>query len=60
LAEIRKLFLHSHKVIVSLNSRTSVEIASLTKIMTCIIVLDLANKHSLRLEEEEVTIGSFE
>ena len=39
IAEIRKLFMHSHKVIVSSNSRTAVEMASLTKIMTCIVAI---------------------
>ena len=35
----RKMLLNSHKVVVSLNPRVAVEMASLTKIMTCIITL---------------------
>lgn len=57
---MRKIFLHSHQVIVSLNSRTAVEIASLTKIMTCVIALDLSKRFSLDLKEEIVKIGLFE
>jgi hypothetical protein len=60
LNEIRKIFLHSHQVVVSLNSRTAVEIASLTKIMTCIVALDLSRKYDLLLAQEMVTIGLFE
>ena len=52
--------MHSHQVIVSLNSRTAVEMASLTKIMTCIVALDIAKKYNLNLNEEIVTIGLFE
>lgn len=43
------MFLHSHQVIVSLNSRTAVEMASLTKIMTCMIALDLSKKYCIDL-----------
>lgn len=34
--------------------------ASLTKIMTCIVALDLSKKYNLKLSEEFVTIGLFE
>jgi D-alanyl-D-alanine carboxypeptidase len=34
--------------------------ASLTKIMTCIVALDIAKKYNLNLNEEIVTIGLFE
>ena len=38
---------HSHKVLASLNSRTVVEIASLTKIMTCILAINICEKYKL-------------
>lgn len=60
LIEIRKLFLHSHKVVASLNSRTAVEIASLTKIMTCIVTITIGKRFDLNLEEQFATIGLFE
>lgn len=60
MAEIRKLFLNSHKVVVSLNSRTAIEIASLTKIMTCITAIDIAKSCCIKVEEEFVVVGAFE
>jgi len=60
IVEIRKLFMHSHKVIVSSNSRTSVEMASLTKIMTCVIAIEIAQKGGINIAREEVAIGGFE
>lgn len=41
------------------NSKNSQEVASLTKIMTCIVVLETSDRLKLVLEEEEVTIGKF-
>lgn len=35
----KKKYPHSHKILASFNSRNSVEIASLTKIMTCVVAL---------------------
>lgn len=58
-AEICKIYLHSHQVLVSLNSRTTLEIASLTKIMTCIVAICLAKKFRLCLNSEFITIGLF-
>lgn len=43
------MLINSHKVLVSLNSRSCVEIASLTKIMTCILIIDLAKKFNVKL-----------
>jgi hypothetical protein len=37
--EQKKMLLHSHKVLASFNPRAVSEIASLTKIMTCIVTL---------------------
>jgi D-alanyl-D-alanine carboxypeptidase len=42
--------MNSYKIIVSNNPRTAVEIASLTKIMTCILALDIAKKYELKLK----------
>ena len=41
------------------NSKSSQEVASLTKIMTCIVVLETSQKLKIALEEEEVTVGKF-
>ena len=57
---MRKVFQHSYKVVVSLNSRTALEMASLTKIMTCIVAIEIAKKYRVNLNSEEVKIGSFE
>lgn len=35
----KRKYPHSHKVIASFNSRNAVEVASLTKIMTCILAI---------------------
>lgn len=43
---------------VSLNSRTAVEVASLTKIMTCLVILDLVKEKPLLLEDT-LKIGLF-
>ena len=58
--EERKLFQHSHQVVVSLNSRTAVEMASLTKIMTCLVTLNLSQQYQVDLTTEMVNIGLFE
>ena len=34
--------------------------ASLTKIMTCIVTLEIAKKFCVNVKQEEVTIGLFE
>ena len=44
---LQKKYPHSHKVLVSMNSRNAVEIASLTKIMTCILALDLCERYNI-------------
>jgi serine-type D-Ala-D-Ala carboxypeptidase (penicillin-binding protein 5/6) len=54
------MLLNSHKVVASLNPRAPVEIASLTKIMTCLIVLETAKRMGVDIKIEEVTIGQFE
>ena len=54
------MLLHSHKVVASVNPRVSVEMASLTKIMTCIVSLEIAKKLCVNVKQEEVTIGLFE
>lgn len=43
----QKKFPHSHKVLISQNSRTQVEVASLTKIMTCILAIQICHKFRL-------------
>lgn len=45
------------KLHVSWNSQSSLEIASLTKIMTCLVVLRLADPHALK---DYVTVGAVE
>ncbi len=44
----------------SLNPKQAVEIASLTKIMTCIVALEISNKYNIPMHCELVTIGIFE
>ena len=58
--ELKKMLIHSHKVVAENNSRQIVEIASLTKIMTCMVVVDLAREVAVNLEKEKVSIGAFE
>lgn len=41
------MLLHSHQAIASLNPRIPLEIASLTKIMTCVVALDIAKKYEI-------------
>jgi D-alanyl-D-alanine carboxypeptidase len=36
------------------------EVASLTKIMTCIVVIEVAERFGRNLDEEKVEIGKFE
>ena len=55
----RKKFPHSHKIIVSQNSRCMVEVASLTKIMTCILALEICSTRGIDAKKEEVYIGKF-
>ena len=54
------MLLHSHKVVAEINSRAILEMASLTKIMTCLLVLELGREEGVPLTREEVLIGSFE
>lgn len=51
---------HSHKVIASHNSRTSMEIASLTKIMTCIVALEICDDYCIEASSQKIAIGKFE
>lgn len=50
---------HSHKVIASHNSRTSMEIASLTKIMTCIVALEICDDYCIEASSQKIAIGKF-
>ena len=43
-SEQKKMLIHSHKVLASLNPRVAAEVASLTKIMTCLLVLEIGKK----------------
>lgn len=54
-----KKFPHSHKIITSQNSRNAVEVASLTKIMTCILAVNLCEEHGIDAEAETIEIGRF-
>lgn len=47
------------RVVVSYNSKNSQEVASLTKIMTCILTIEFCQNNSLNIHEEEVKIGRF-
>lgn len=47
-------------MVVSYNSKNSQEVASLTKIMTCILTIEFCQNNSLNIQEEEVKIGRFE
>ena len=42
------------------NSKTSQEVASLTKIMTCVVTIELCERLNINIDREEVTIGKFE
>ena len=53
-------FPHSHKVIASFNSRNSTEVASLTKIMTCFVALELCDRFKLHADQQKIGIGKFE
>lgn len=55
-----KKYPHSHKVVASFNSRNAVEIASLTKIMTCIIAIEICQKYKLDSKQQTILIGKFE
>ena len=41
------------------NSKINAEIASLTKIMTCILIIELCEKYGISIETQNITIGSF-
>ena len=41
----------SGKILVTLNGKNSQEIASLTKIMTCILILEISSKFALDLSQ---------
>lgn len=43
------MFLNSHKIIASLNPRAPTEIASLTKVMTCILTLEIAHRFHINI-----------
>lgn len=47
------------KVIVAFNSKNSQEVASLTKIMTCIVTLQLCRDFEVNKAAEEVIIGKM-
>ena len=51
-SKAQKKFPHSHKVLISQNSRTQVEVASLTKIMTCILTIELCEKFNIDSSSE--------
>ena len=57
---MQRKYPHSHKVLASLNSRNMVEVASLTKIMSCILAIELCERLKLDSEEEHIKIGTFE
>ena len=44
----------------SFNSKTSYEVASLTKIMTCIITIEICEKYDVYREKEQVVVGKME
>lgn len=48
-----------HTLHVSWNSQTALEVASLTKIMTCVVVLRLIDETGSSLDQT-VEVGSFE
>ena len=50
---------NSHKVHISSNSRNSVEVASLTKIMTCLVAIEISEKYNLKLSDQIINIGKF-
>ena len=47
-------------VVTSFNSKTSYEVASLTKIMTCIITIEICEKYDVCREKEQVVVGKME
>ena len=50
----------SLKIHASLNGKNNLEVASLTKIMTCILAIKLCDRFSLDMKEEFIKIGKFE
>ena len=48
------------RVMTALNSRTAYEMASLTKIMTCIVIVELTQKMQIDTHREKYQIGIFE
>ena len=50
LGEGRKMLLNSHKVLASMNPRVAAEMASLTKIMTCIVTIEIAKRFCLNMK----------
>lgn len=52
-------FEQSGKIIATINGKTAQEIASLTKIMTCVVVLEIVERFGLCLDGEKVEIGRF-
>lgn len=58
--QTKKKYPHSHKVIASYNSRNAVEVASLTKIMTCILTLQICQKYKLDPKEQKILVGKFQ
>lgn len=47
------------KIHLSVNSKSRAEVASLTKIMTCVVALEIAKRLSIDMGKEEVRIGKF-
>ena len=47
-------------IVVSLNSKSGQEVASLTKIMTCMVVIETCQNLGVHLDQEEVVIGKKE
>lgn len=49
-----------NSLVFSFNSKNSQEVASLTKIMTCLVTLELCQKFNVNRLAEEVEIGNME
>lgn len=47
----KKRFVNTHKILAEFNSRSPLEIASLTKIMTFIVALDICSKYAKNASE---------
>ena len=47
------------KILATINGKNSQQVASLTKIMTCVIILEISENFKLNLEQETTEIGKF-